>query len=241
MAGKLTEARAEAIVEVVRLGATRERAAQKVDVDPRTLHKWLERGDAAASPKVYRDLARGVHNAEADAARDPLTAGGHHVDTLLLAYRLRSATQRLDDGETGYFQTRQDQCLQAAVATVLQVPLKRVPDAHVDAQRRVGKDPEDIVRMKVAQLQRWAGRRGLRIVISGDPPLEHKRWIGLIPYPDIPFGDHLLVMAGDRPYFNPEAAQMTMRNQLRLGRDLAPRAVYQSPERIEFGVAFERR
>jgi hypothetical protein len=62
---KLTEDRADRIVQAVRLGASQETAAQAAGVAGRTLRRWLAAGQAPRSRGRYRQLAERVAEAEA--------------------------------------------------------------------------------------------------------------------------------------------------------------------------------
>jgi hypothetical protein len=108
----------------------------------------------------------------------------------------------LRDGTVGYYMRRTDDCLQAAIASCLQIPPHLVPDLHIDDQVRAGKDPEEIERATSATLNRWTERRGLTIMIHPQPPTSDRRWIGVVRTNGM-FNDHCLLMCKRERLFNP--------------------------------------
>lgn len=89
--------------------------------------------------------------------------------------------ERLPDGTTGYsmFPDRMDDCLRAAVATVLQVEPRAIPDPQIARRLLAGDDPDVITRETWALLERWLSERGLRVVHHETPPVDVDRWIGV--------------------------------------------------------------
>ena len=147
----------------------------------------------------------------------------------------RRGMVRLDDGTVGYAMApdRTDDCLRAAVATVLQVPPEEVPDPRLRSRVDAGHDIDAINAQSWAQLERWLDGRGLRLVFHETVPTDQARWVGVCPAPPtgrlaaqlnavLPrrerralkrsgydtarhehFADHCLVMARDRVLFDP--------------------------------------
>jgi len=112
-----------------------------------------------------------------------------------LGERLGYYERRLVDGSLGYFMRRADDCLQAAIATCLEVPPMIVPDLRVDQNRTAGMDPEEITQASVAAMCRWAEVIGVQIMVHPSPPTSAQRWIGVLPRSGL-FNDHCLVLSG---------------------------------------------
>lgn len=93
----------------------------------------------------------------------------------------RRKMERLRDGTTGYsmFPDRMDDCLRAAVATVLQVEPRAIPDPQIARRLLAGDDPDVITRETWALLERWLSEQGLRLLVHDTPPIGADRWIGV--------------------------------------------------------------
>jgi hypothetical protein len=110
---------------------------------------------------------------------------------------------RLRDGTLGYLQRRGDDCLQAAIASLLQVPMPRVPDLRIAHLRIAGHDEDELARAVNRQLGRWIEENGLNVYLHTSPAVSERRWIGVIPG-DVPGADHCLLMAGRDCLFDPD-------------------------------------
>ena len=90
---------------------------------------------------------------------------------------------KLKDGTRGYCMRadRLDECFAAALATLVQLPMSKVPDWRLHEREDAGDDPEQIRRDAAAQLDEWLGARGLQLVHHQTPPVECARWIGICP------------------------------------------------------------
>jgi hypothetical protein len=108
----------------------------------------------------------------------------------------------LIDGTVGYFQRRIDDCVQASIASLLQMPPYLVPDLQIQEQIAAGKDPEEIDRTIDEKFAQWKAEYGLRIFSHATPPRWAKRWIGIITTGE-PYSDHTLLMAGSDCLFDP--------------------------------------
>jgi hypothetical protein len=108
-------------------------------------------------------------------------------------------TLELADGTLGYFMhaRRMDDCWQAAVATVLQVPIDDVPDWRLRERRRGGELGGEIVRSAWQEMDRWLAGRGLRMVTHRIVPAARARWIGVVVMPAL-FRSHSMVMSWAR-------------------------------------------
>jgi hypothetical protein len=140
---------------------------------------------------------------------------------------------RLRDGTIGYFQRRTDDCVQAVIASLLQMPPHLVPDLHLDELLAAGRDPEEIDRMIDEQFSRWTGQHGLTIVFHATSPTWAKRWIGMVTTGD-PFSDHTMLMGGHDCLFDPA--------HLLAPRDPGSIALENyTPADIDYGITIERR
>jgi hypothetical protein len=111
----------------------------------------------------------------------------------------------LEDGTLGFFVRwpRKDDCQAAAIATVLQVPIGKVPDPRIDERLEAGEDDEEIDRRAHVELTRWLARRGLRMVVHRSPlDVARRRWIGVVMMPGR-FQNHCLVMDRQKCLFDP--------------------------------------
>jgi hypothetical protein len=133
---------------------------------------------------------------------------------------------RLPTGERGYYQTRNDDCMRAAVATCLQVPIEDVPDPRLDERLAAGDDPDELDRLARAELEGWLAGRGLRLVRHWRLPVDRERWIGVSPGPG-EFGDHVLVMTRAEILFDPASYIPGMERLARL-------------RPLSYGITFDR-
>lgn len=119
-------------------------------------------------------------------------------------YRRWQQPKRLRDGTWGYptRAPRTDDCMAAAIATVLQAPISEVPDPQIDFRLEAGETVEEIERSAWAELAQWLGDRGLRLVIHENVPVPIDRWIGIVPRPG-PFQGHTLAMSHGKVLFDP--------------------------------------
>ena len=118
------------------------------------------------------------------------------------------STSRLPDGSVGYHvrAPRRDDCLAAATATCLQIPIARVPDPEIDRRLAAGEDPEAVDRRARRELDAWLDSRGLdMVVLDKAPDPLPARWIGVVPLPG-DFTNHCLVMTRSRVLFDPGTA-----------------------------------
>jgi hypothetical protein len=148
---------------------------------------------------------------------------------------------------------RTDDCFEAAVATVTQVPIEQVPDPELDLRLWRGEDPEEISDKSWERIQRWASKCGLTLTFHSEVPVGRTRWIGVVVAghsdraafelrPDgtwaarkdeVPpaFNDHCLVMAHDRLIFDPSCSV-----RLPPGMQL----MRHSPDQITYGISFDK-
>jgi hypothetical protein len=162
---------------------------------------------------------------------------------------------QLPGGLVGYGMERTDQCMPAALATVLQVPIERVPDPRLDDQLDAGRDPDEISRDARQSYGRWLDDRGLALVYHETLPVDRERWIGVCEYtqkmwarnrmigrwhglaldfprPEEAFMDHCLVMSFDRLLFDPA-----------IGLPAPPgtRLRHWRPDEITYGLTVDRK
>lgn len=115
------------------------------------------------------------------------------------------AREGLPAGLIGYHQSSRWDCMRAAVATVLQVPLEAVPDLLRDdvAESRTNcVDYDAFCERAFAELSDWAAERNLEMVFSVEVPLDRELWIGIVPLPGH-FTNHSLVMHRRSIAFDP--------------------------------------
>jgi hypothetical protein len=162
------------------------------------------------------------------------------------ARRAPADTVDLADGSVGYFMRprRTDDCWQAAVATVLQVPIDEVPDSRLRERRRGGEHPAEIVRSARREMDAWLVDRGLRMVTHRKVPVARARWIGIVPFPYW-FMSHSLVMNWDRVVFDPSERSLLASAALFEKLGLSPPAGVRGvrvrtwgPEEVGYGFSF---
>jgi hypothetical protein len=100
----------------------------------------------------------------------------------------------LRDGTTGYFQRGTDDCLQAAIASCVQVKPHLVPVLHIDQQLMLDKDPEEIELGNNVKMGRWMDQHGVTVCRHTALPSSAKRWIGVVQSNGIT--QHCLLMTG---------------------------------------------
>lgn len=113
----------------------------------------------------------------------------------------------LPDGTVGYLQRRLDDCVQASLSTLTQIPPHRIPDARIDAQLAAGVDKHAVNRGFWTTLEAWVQQQpGMVLTIhpTGQPPVTHRRWIAVTRSADAwGFNDHCLVMDRQDVLFEP--------------------------------------
>jgi hypothetical protein len=107
----------------------------------------------------------------------------------------------LPDGTAGYMMRRFDDCLQAAIATALQIPMHNVPDLRIDERIADGADPEELNRIVWQEMSRWAQRIGVLIEIRPRLP-QTGLWIG-IEHAEGLYNGHSYVMRNRRILHDP--------------------------------------
>ena len=137
---------------------------------------------------------------------------------------------RLRDGTLGYLQRRTDDCLQAALASCLQIPPHLVPDLHMEQQPASGTDPEEMERGIREKMDHWLDRRGYTIAYHPSALTSERRWIGVVKADDM-YSDHCLLMTGRDCLFDP-ANLMPSRNQ--------PATSYDTSD-IDYAITMDRR
>lgn len=147
---------------------------------------------------------------------------------------------------------RTDDCLQAAIATVLQVPIQQVPCLELEEKsREPGADLDAISQEAWARITTWATKRLLRLTFHDRVPVARERWIGVcgapsrqtyhlepdrlgrpVPVPDTQEGlnDHCLVMCHDRLVFDP-ACSVNPPPGFAVAR--------YNPSMIDYGITFD--
>jgi hypothetical protein len=124
----------------------------------------------------------------------PVPIGGSPAGGVGSGYYAR----RLRDGSLGYVQRRADDCLQAAIASCLQIPMHQVPDLQIHRQLDAGKDPEELAREIDEAMDRWLAEQGVQAIVHAAHLPTKGRWIGVVRGPQrVEFApDHCLLMSG---------------------------------------------
>lgn len=142
---------------------------------------------------------------------------------------------------------RLDDCLQAAIATVTQVPIEQVPDLQLDKRSDQGDSRDEVSRTSWKRIEAWAASSHLKLVFWEGKVVPRDRWIGvcsssgesdwvwegrrLVRSTRATFTDHCAVMAGDRLHFDPMCSVIPppgMTNQ------------EFSPDEITYGISFDK-
>ena len=116
----------------------------------------------------------------------------------------RALVERLEDGRLAWSQRREDDCMAAAVATLLQVPIEQVPDSRYDEQIEAGVPHAIVVSQALADMASWATSRGLRMRFHHPPPVDRDAWLAVAPG-DGPGDSHIAVCSGAELVFDPAA------------------------------------
>ena len=138
---------------------------------------------------------------------------------------------RLRDGSLGYVQRRADDCLQAAIASCLQVPMHQVPDLQINRQLAAGTDPEELDRAIRETMGRWLAVQGVRFVLHAGSLPTSGRWIGVARGPsldDRAAADHCLLMVGRDCLLETSRPVGDLDRELRLGY-----------EDVDYGITIE--
>lgn len=87
-----------------------------------------------------------------------------------------------DEVAYGMDPNREDDCLQAALATATQVPIEEVPDLDLDKRLEQGDGPDELIRESWERIGRWATERGMTLEFFGPDslPAPRRRWVGLV-------------------------------------------------------------
>jgi hypothetical protein len=102
---------------------------------------------------------------------------------------------------------------------------------HLEQLLLAGKEPEEIERVIVEKMGRWAEKQGVTVKAHPSPPTSARRWIGVVGLGHGQF-DHCLIMSGRDCLSNGAAL-------LPLGKDEP--ASDHDPADIEYGLTIERR
>ena len=141
---------------------------------------------------------RAVHQAYPQVDMHPVSVKGSAPRGLRAGY----FQTRLRDGTFGYLQRRTDDCLQAAIATCLQIPPHQVPDLHMEQQLANGTEPEEMEQRIVKTMGRWMEKHSVTIRYHATPPTSERRWIGVVTEPD-EYSDRCLLMSRRDCLFDP--------------------------------------
>jgi hypothetical protein len=149
-------------------------------------------------PSEVAKLRRQVRKVHPQVDLQPVPVNGSGPRGLRAGY----FATRLRDGSLGYLQRRTDDCLQAAIATCLQIPPHEVPDLHIARQLFAGKDPEEIDRGIARTMGRWEDEHGVTVRYHARPPTSARRWIGVVTE-TADYDDHCLLLSRRDRLFDP--------------------------------------
>lgn len=183
-------------------------------------------GDKHAFTRAYPNVAAQIRKQAQGPALHPVAINGSRTKGLNAGYY----QTRLADGTLGYLQRRMDDCLQAAIACVLQIPPHQVPDLHLDELVQQGTDPELIDRKALSRLGQWEQRHGITITVHPTPPKTERRWIAIVPAGNQPYEDHCLIMNRATVLFDPSTI-------LPLDDD---EVTAHNPAAIEYGITIQQ-
>lgn len=176
---------------------------------------------------LSREYQRELANLRRQAMLAPVPVNGNRA----LGRRMGYFCARARDGGIGYMMRRTDDCLQAAIASVVGIPAPDVPDLHIDEQRyRDGLEPEEITRKIVQTLDQWSDQQGFDIRVCATLPTSGK-WIGVVPVGSRQFTDHCLCMSGRDCIFDPAQIIPPSKHDAISAH---------SPDDIEYAITIER-
>jgi hypothetical protein len=104
----------------------------------------------------------------------------------------------LREGGFGYLQRGLDDCLQAGVASLLQISPIKAPDVKLFELLATMK-PDEVGEVVVERLSAWQCKAGVQITIDTEPPWDEERWVGVVVGEDL---GHCLLMNGATPVFD---------------------------------------
>jgi hypothetical protein len=199
-------------------------------VDIRAL---LAEGGLAVAADFGSEAAARLLDKDVSAQLDPLLQAYSQIYARATSGsrpRARFAARcQLPDGAIGYAMRRYDDCWQAAVATVIQVDVDEVPDAHADARLAAGETPEQAEQSAGREFDEWLAARSLLARVHKSVPVNADRWLGIVPRPGWAQG-HCLVMAHDDLLFDPARAIGAL--------DQSRRVRIWGPDDVAVGVTF---
>jgi hypothetical protein len=140
----------------------------------------------------------------------------------------------LRDGTLGYFQRRTDDCVQASIASLIQMPMYEVPDLQIDKHIAEGRDDEALERSVGHQFSQWMEKHSLTMYRHVNPPLLAKRWIGVVSTGN-EVNDHCLVMTGHDCVWDTSHMLPPGKHEPIAAHDIF------TPRDINYGITIERR
>lgn len=126
---------------------------------------------------------------------------------------------QLRDGRSvGYFQRRTDDCLQAALASLCQMPPSQVVDLSLESMIAAGRTSEEIEYHADVLLDQWQQTHGLEMRLRSVLP-KTGWWIG-VTYSGEAYSDHCLLMRDREVMFDPSRLLPTDEEELAAGYQL---------------------
>jgi hypothetical protein len=150
----------------------------------------------------------------------------------------------LRDGTIGYHQRRTDDCLQASLASLAQIPMAEVPDLRLYKAMFAGLEPEEIDRAATVTLDQWLDKCGLTMRYHAIPPTTG-RWIGVMSVPGH-FNDHCVVLQDKAVLWDSSNLLPPNSNLLPPGERDGPIAGWMdnndlTVQDLDYGITIERR
>jgi hypothetical protein len=173
------------------------------DIDEAEYLRRLRRRTANLRSSVWRQAGMipiSSSSVSGRAARDPIGSS--------LARRAAPGMDgyyatRLRDGTLGYLQRDVADCLRAALASLLQIPMPNVPEMPTNKLLSGEMDAEEFERVAARRLDRWTAERGLTARFHASPRTSG-RWIGVLLSEEWSvLNDHCLLMSGRDCLFDP--------------------------------------
>ena len=112
-------------------------------------------------------------------------------------------SQSVADGRVAVFQRRTDDCLQAALATVMGINPWQIPDLRICERLASGADTEEVAAASEATTAEWCADNGLRLRRRDREDHGADLWVGVVNSHGAAYRSHCLVLAGEDVVFDP--------------------------------------
>jgi hypothetical protein len=133
----------------------------------------------------------------------------------------------LRDGTFGYLQRRSDDCLQAAIASLLQMAPHQIPDLQMNRTMLRVQDIDEVFALSGEKMHHWTQENGVTLRYHARPLPSAKRWIGVVDVENSLH--HCLLMAGPDFLFDPASPRTPP----------DPEHALYSPDDIDYSITIE--